>query len=63
MATSNNPEGSVMAGEEKDAVDPSTIFYATVGHGISGWASMEGWLVQVAAKLLGAIEEKTGLLL
>src|SRR4051794_5257561 len=49
--------------ENKYPVDVTTVFYATVGQGISFWASMEGTLVQIAAKLLGTSEEKCGLLL
>jgi hypothetical protein len=35
-------------------VDQAKNFYLAVGQGISHWSSMEGRLVQVAAKLLGA---------
>jgi hypothetical protein len=38
-------------------------FYASVGEAISLWASMEGRLVQIAAKLLGTTDQKAGLVL
>lgn len=44
-------------------VKERTIFYAGVGQAISFWASMEGVLVEIAAKLLGTSERKTGLIL
>ena len=37
--------------------------YEQIGRGISIWATMEMRLVQIAARLLGATEQKTGLIL
>jgi hypothetical protein len=44
-------------------VDQAKNFYLAVGQGISHWSNMEGRLVQVAAKLVGAPEAKVGLIM
>jgi len=49
--------------EARHRVAERSIFYSSVGQGISFWALMEGVLVQIAAKLLGTSEQKTGLIL
>lgn len=43
--------------------DDTTRFYGAVGQGISFWAVMETRLVQICAKLLGASDERTGVLM
>lgn len=55
--------GATVTEQDKVEVDERTVFYATVGQGISFWASMESSLVIVAAKLLGTTPQKTGLVL
>jgi hypothetical protein len=40
-----------------------TPFLAAIGEAISLWASMEGILVQIAARLLGTTDRKAGLVL
>jgi len=50
------PSGEDLSQEER------TLFYSSVGQGISLWASMEGCIVELAAKLLDTTTEKTGLI-
>jgi hypothetical protein len=42
-------------------LDQAKNFYISVGQGITHWASMEGRLVQIAARLLKTSEEKAGI--
>lgn len=50
------PSGETLSQEER------TVFYSSVGQGISLWASMEGCIVELAARLLNTTTEKTGLI-
>jgi hypothetical protein len=43
-------------------MDQAKNFYRAVGQGISHWASMEGRLVQIVAKLTRTSEDKAGLI-
>jgi hypothetical protein len=55
-----------MSDPDKEPTYPVTergVFYSAVGQAISFWAAMEGNLVEIAAKLLGTTERKTGLIL
>jgi len=44
-------------------MDQAKNFYRAVGQGISHWASMEGRLVQIVAKLTRMSEDKAGLIM
>jgi hypothetical protein len=43
--------------------DQAKNFHMAVGLGISSWASMEGRLVEIVAKLTQASEDKAGLIM